>query len=160
VRALVLVTATVAIAVTGCQPQAAPVRLSALNGTALDGTTVGQTQVSARVLVLNFFGSWCPPCQAEEDGYASLADSFKAAGVAFVGVAEREDSRVNVRTFLEAHHVHYPVLYDEDAQIELRVAPQVAIPTTLIFRSGSLVRRLYGTVYYSELRDLIKSALR
>jgi len=52
------------------------------------------------------------------------------------------------------------VLYDDNAQLELRVAPQVAIPTTLIFRSGKLLKRLYGTVEYSELRDTIQMALR
>jgi peroxiredoxin len=160
VRALAVVVAAAAITVTACQTHEAPVHLSALHGTALDGTTVGAAQADARVLVLNFFGSWCPPCQAEEDGFASLADTCKADGVAFVGIAEREDSRINVQTFLAAHHARYPVLYDEEAQLELRVAPQVAIPTTLIFGSGKLLQRIYGTVEYSQLRDTIQTALR
>lgn len=153
------VMAMVAAVCAACQTHAAPIRLSALRGTALDGTAVGYQQASARVLVLNFFGTWCPPCQAEEDGFATLADTYRRDGVVFVGIAERENSRVNVRTFLAMHHAHYPVLYDEDAQLELRLAPQVAIPTTLIFRSGRLLERLYGSVDYTELRDKITSAL-
>ena len=160
VRPVAILIATFALVVSGCKSQPAPVDLSALHGTALDGVSVGATQSMAPVLVLNFFGSWCPPCQAEQDGFASLADTYKKDGVAFVGIAEREDSRVNVRTFLLSHHVRYPVLYDDNAQLELRVAPQVAIPTTLIFRSGKLLKRLYGTVEYSELRDTIQMALR
>jgi thiol-disulfide isomerase/thioredoxin len=159
VRTLAVVLAAAAIAATGCQAHEDPIRLSALRGTAMDGATVGPSQTAARVLVLNFFGSWCPPCRAEEDAFASLADTYKPDGVAFVGVAERENSLVNVRAFLAAHHVHYPVLYDDGAQIELRVAPEVGIPTTLVFQSGKLLRRLYGSVEYTELRDVIRSAL-
>lgn len=159
VRLLAIVLVTVAATTAACQTHAAPIHLSALHGTALDGTPVGYKQASARVLVLNIFGSWCPPCQAEEDGFAALADTYQRDDVAFVGIAERETSRVNVRTFLAAHHAHYPVLYDEDAQLELRLAPQVAIPTTLIFRSGRLWQRLYGSVDYTDLRDKIASAL-
>jgi thiol-disulfide isomerase/thioredoxin len=103
-RALAIVLAAVAAATTACQTHATPIDLSALHGTALDGTAVGSKQANARVLVLNFFGSWCPPCQAEEDGFATLAATYQRDGVVFVGIAERESSQVNVRTFLAAHH--------------------------------------------------------
>ena len=79
----------------------------------LDGRTRSHDEFGNKIMVLNFWASWCPPCRTETPTFIALQEDY-AADVQFVGIAI--DDEEPVREFAEAYGVNYPVLLgDVDA---------------------------------------------
>ena len=130
---------------------------------AVSGTTLGGQRLTLRtdrgdVVVLNFWGSWCPPCRDEAPALAALARKFGKAPVRFLGVDIR-DSPAAARAFLRTFGISYPILSDPGSQIALRfrgTLPPASIPSTLLIdRTGHVAARVLGTVSYRSLQALI-----
>jgi thiol-disulfide isomerase/thioredoxin len=97
-----------------------------------------------RVVVLNFWGPWCPPCRVEAPDFSAVAKETKADGVEFMGVAVR-DSEQNVAAFLKDQQISYPSLFDRPGKTvqrfrDLRVA---GFPFTIIVDKQGRVAAVY-----------------
>lgn len=143
------------------QPGARPPS-PAVSGTTLTGQRLSLRSDRGSVVVLNFWGSWCPPCRAEAPALAALARRLRNEQVQFVGVDVR-DSVPAAQAFDEAFGVSYPSLRDPGEQIALAFrasVPPAAIPTTLLIdRTGRIAARVIGEVSYNGLRSLIARIL-
>jgi thiol-disulfide isomerase/thioredoxin len=73
-----------------------------------------------KVVVLNFWGPWCPPCRVEAPDFSAAAAATKVNGVEFMGVAVR-DSEQNVAAFLKDRRISYPSLFDRPGKTVQRV---------------------------------------
>lgn len=95
-------------------------------------------------VVVNQWGSWCPPCRAEFPFFAEIAEAH-AADVAFVGV-DIQDDREAAEAFLEDFPVRYPHIFDVDAQavFELLDWRQVSPSTWFIDERGEIVHQRPG----------------
>jgi thiol-disulfide isomerase/thioredoxin len=144
----------------GCSGSSHPPVLGDIRGPGLTGESVDAATIHSRVVVVNFFGSWCGPCREEADDLASAARAFRTRGVTFLGVAERENSRLNASVFLHEHHVPYAAIYDDSGLVLARAGLGIGIPTTLIFKRGRLVRRIDGAVLYTDLVAALRTAVR
>ena len=124
-----------------------------LRGETLDGTPLDLASLRGKVVVLNFWASWCNPCRAESAGLVQVAKATAAQGVAFVGV-DIKDERSAARRFVDVHAVPYPSLFDQPA-VSLtrlhRLIPQYPPSTLLIDRSGRIAALFVGGVTASEL---------
>ena len=113
------------------------------------GAKLSLSRFRGRVLVLNFWGSWCTPCRAEAPELASLARAFSPSDVAFLGVDIR-DTPASAEAFLRNFKITYPSLNDPGGQIALdfhSTVPPAGIPTTLVIsRSGRIAARVIGEV--------------
>jgi thiol-disulfide isomerase/thioredoxin len=131
-------------------------------GAALGGGKLSLAQFHGRVLVVNFWGSWCTPCRAEAPTLAALAQHFRAAGVQFLGVDIR-DSPASAEAFRRNFHISYPSLNDPADEIALafrNTVPPAGIPTTLVIsRNGRVTARIVGAITYDGLRSLISQAM-
>ena len=94
-----------------------------------------------KVLVINFWATWCPPCRKEMPAFVSLQEKYGARGLQFVGVAV--DTPQNVTDFADTYGVNYPMLVGELKAIDIgklygnRFG---ALPYTVIIdRSGKIV---------------------
>jgi thiol-disulfide isomerase/thioredoxin len=74
----------------------------------LDGGSHGLAEWRGKVLVLNFWATWCPPCREEMPEFDALQKELGNKGLQFVGIAI--DDPAVVRSFLAKHPVSYPVL--------------------------------------------------
>ena len=78
-----------------------------VTGTLVGGGSWDLQAQRGKVVVLNFWGPWCPPCRVETPDFSAVATATKDDGVEFMGVAVR-DTEQNVAAFLEDRHISYP----------------------------------------------------
>jgi cytochrome c-type biogenesis protein len=131
--------------------------LSSLSFQDLGGTTTDLAELVGRPMVINFFGSWCPPCLVEmpafERVHRDLGDQ-----VLFLGLAVR-DRPEDVRRIVADTGVTYRIGRDVDDRVLLAVGG-VRMPTTaFVDAEGTLVRVRLGELTEDELRALIAEHL-
>ncbi|MFE2288523.1 TlpA family protein disulfide reductase [Streptomyces sp. NPDC059443] len=137
-----------------------------LDGETVDGKTLDTTTLKGKVVVLNVWGSWCPPCRAEAANFAKVSKEMADAGkdVAFVGINTRDNSKQNAVSFEETYGITYPSLYDPDGKLILRfpkgaLNPQ-AIPSTIVLdKDGKIAARTLAAVNEEQLRSMIEPFL-
>ncbi|MBO3735734.1 TlpA family protein disulfide reductase [Glycomyces niveus] len=106
-----------------------------LTGDDLDGDPIDTDDWAGSVLVVNFWGSWCPPCVAEAPYLVEAAAEFKDEGVQFLGVNIR-DTADTAKAFERRWGVEYPSLSDEagrvaDQFVDYGLSPN-DIPATIV----------------------------
>jgi thiol-disulfide isomerase/thioredoxin len=129
----------------------------AVRGTTLDGKPLALADFTGKIIVVNFWASWCAPCRAEAPTMEKVYEETKPSGVQFVGV-DIKDGKDNAQAFLRTYQIGYPSLYDQAGQIALafRDIPPNAVPSTLVIdRQGKIAARAIGSVSYSPLRDIV-----
>jgi len=138
----------------GQRPQAPSV-----SGTTLTGSDLKLSQYHGKVVVLNFWASWCSPCRAEAPAMAQLSHAYASRGVQFVGVNVKDAGKVNAEAFDRNLAIAYPSLYDPAGELLLafrETVPPSGIPSTLIIdRTGHIAGRVIGQVSYSGLKQLL-----
>lgn len=126
-----------------------------------DGKSADTEQWRGKVLVVNFWASWCPPCVEEMPTLDKLQAEFKAQNVLFVGIGI--DSPSNIREFLEKTPVSYPIVIGglEGSNLSKQMGnSQGALPYTIIINAqGKSTSSKLGKISEEELRKAIKSAL-
>ncbi|MCG5215143.1 TlpA disulfide reductase family protein [Streptosporangium sp. KLBMP 9127] len=130
----------------------------AVQGQTLDGAAVSLAGHKGKVVVLNFWASWCPPCVAEAPTLKEVAAKTKGDGVEFLGVAFKDDKAAAL-AFERNHTPGYPSLHDQPGRIALAfqgTVPPAALPSTLIIdRQGRIAARALGAIKYADLLDAI-----
>jgi thiol-disulfide isomerase/thioredoxin len=131
----------------------------AIRGATLDGDPIDLASYRGKVVVLNFWASWCPPCRAESAGLVKVARDTAPLGVAFVGVNIKNDRSAALR-FNEVHAVPYPSLYDEPGVVLTRLrrlVPQEPPSTLLLDRQGRIAALFIGGLTESELSGPVQA---
>ena len=146
---------TDAAGVIQCAPDQRP-QAREVTGELLDGGRYDVAQDRGKVVVVNFWGSWCPPCRAEADDLQKTYDATKAGGVAFIGVNSR-DGRDAAKAF-ERGRVTFPSIFDPDSKVALKFdVTQVSTPSTLILdRQGRIAVGLRRATTVGELQPLVE----
>jgi peroxiredoxin len=106
----------------------------------LDGGKIKLSSMRGKVVVLNFWASWCGPCQTETPEFDSVYRKIHKRGVDFVGI-DFKDDRGNAKSFVQTNHISYPIAYDEEGATALRLGnlPTGGLPfTVLIDRTGKV----------------------
>ncbi|MEU3899383.1 TlpA disulfide reductase family protein [Streptomyces sp. NPDC045251] len=136
-----------------------------LSGETVDGGQADIDDYKGKVVVLNVWGSWCPPCRAEAKNFETVYQDVKDQGVQFLGINTRDTSVGPARAFEEEFGVSYPSLYDPAGKLLLRfekgtLNPQ-AIPSTLIVdREGKVAARTLQALSEEKLRKMLDPYLK
>ena len=118
-----------------------------------DGKESNLSAYRGKILVLELFATWCPPCKKDLPQVAALQESYPADQVSFVAVSADGTSRTvpNLPHFLEETGISIPVLIGGDvfmdryAGVDQRGGRQLMLPQTYLFdRNGEIVIRLVG----------------
>jgi len=110
----------------------------------LEGNKVELSSMKGKVLILDFWATWCPPCKEEVPHLVRLQSKYRDQGLQIVGLSLDKGGASVVKPFAEEHDVNYTMLIatDETAKAYGGVA---MIPTTFVVdRSGVVVKRFIG----------------
>jgi thiol-disulfide isomerase/thioredoxin len=129
------------------------------SGTTLTGSKLSYSSYKGKIVVLNFWGSWCGPCRGEAPTLAVLSQEFAKNGVSFIG-DDVGDTPTNALTFTKSVDITYPSLNDPGYQIAQDFGKAVLIndtPTTLVLdRTGHIAGVIYGSTSYGVLDSMLK----
>lgn len=125
----------------------------------LRGDTLRLSDLRGRIVVLNFWATWCAPCRIETPEFVALQEVFKNWGVQFVGLSVDEEGFDVVRPFAEAYGINYPVVVD-DGTVAARYEGITGYPTTyLINRRGEITHYMPGMLTQETLRPVLVELL-
>jgi thiol-disulfide isomerase/thioredoxin len=129
-----------------------------VRGRSLTGAQVSLGREGGSVVVINVWGSWCPPCRSEAPALAAAARRLAPQGVRFVGIDVR-DSLAQARAFTAKVGTPYPSIFDQRGETLLgfrKSLPPDAIPSTLVIDArGRVAARVLGPVNETTLVDLV-----
>jgi peroxiredoxin len=123
----------------------------------LGGGELGPQDYPGRVVLLEFWATWCLPCHVQADILEPIYEEYRGRGVEFLAVGVGEDEDV-VRRFVHRNPFPYPVLIDpaDELSFELGIA---ALPTLMVIdRDGKVAYFEAGIVQEDELRRLLDDA--
>ncbi len=128
----------------------------------MDGRLRKISEWDGKIIVLNFWASWCPPCRNELPGFIELQKKYADQGLQFIGIAV--DIPENVRQFMQQIPLNFPTLVDEVEAMKIAGIygnTLGALPYTVIIdRSGKIVFTHTGELKQSQAEKLISSLLK
>jgi len=125
----------------------------------LDGDTLRSANFKGKVVVLDFWATWCPPCRAEIPDFIALQKKYAAQGLAVVGVSVDSSSLKTVKAFAQEMGINYPVLLADDKTVAAFGGIEVLPTTFIIDRTGRIVKQHLGYTAPTVVEDEIKKLL-
>ncbi len=127
----------------------------------LDGQAVSLSGFKGKVVLINFWATWCPPCVREIPRLVRVAETYKEQGLVVLGVNTTfQDDTAKVRQFAADQRISYPVLLDLQGEASKKY-PSNLMPTTyLIDRSGKIVHAKVGEVDEAALAEQVEALLK
>jgi len=122
------------------------------------GQTVRLADYRGKVVLLDFWATWCGPCQQEAPIVDRIAQRYGAQGLAVVGV-NTSDEAGNAAPFAKRHHLSYPIAYDEGQRVAMAYGVENLPTLIVISKTGKVVAIRRGVTSDAELEDLVKRAL-
>ncbi|MBX9848836.1 MAG: TlpA family protein disulfide reductase [Rhodocyclaceae bacterium] len=139
------------------EAQDAAQKLANLSIFTAQGQPVSLRQWQGKVLVVNFWATWCPPCREEMPEFSRVHEQLNAKGVQFVGIGI--DTPDNIINFEKAHPVSYPLLMGTYETLKLTAElgnTSSALPFTVILdREGKVAHTKMGKLSEAELNRLL-----
>lgn len=119
------------------------------------GHPAGLADYRGKIVVMNLWASWCPPCRAEMPELEGFYQAFRGRNVMVIGVDEGE-SAARAQAFARALRITYPILIDASQQYG-RVYAALGLPTTIVVDArGVVVHGFDGPLTQRQMRDAVE----
>ncbi|HEX7018937.1 MAG TPA: TlpA disulfide reductase family protein [Gemmatimonadaceae bacterium] len=136
-------------------PAAPPFRV-----TTLDGRTVSDDQLRGKVVLVNFWATWCPPCQAEMPGFEAVYERHADSDFVVLGVAMDAGGAENVQRFLAERRIRYPVAMANGSMVEAFGGVSLLPNSFLVDRQGRIRNEVRGAYDAATLDRQVGELLR
>lgn len=124
-----------------------------------DGKTVRLEEYKGKVVLLDFFATWCGPCKIETPWLVELQKEYGSQGLQVVGIAMDDSGKDDIEKFAKDMGVNYPVLLGKEAVGDAYGGVPALPESFFIGRNGKIVERIIGLKGRGEIEDAIKKAL-
>ncbi len=124
----------------------------------MNGNSVRLSNFKGKVVIIDFWATWCPPCRALIPGLERLHKTYGAKGLVVLGISVDEGGWDLVKEFQTGYGVTYPILKGTDdvlVKYMVRAVPMLVITD----RAGNVRKRLIGATSEEELENEVKTLL-
>jgi thiol-disulfide isomerase/thioredoxin len=140
------------------QPQAGAATVGTAKGqeapgftlTNMQGQNVSLADLKGKVVILNFWATWCPPCREEMPSMEMLYRKYKDQGLVILAVNVEKDGQKLVQSFLQRTPYTFPILLDGDAAVQNSYQVFRFPETLIIDRNGKVVERVVGAIDWTS----------
>ena len=125
----------------------------------VNGRTVRLSDYKGKVVLINFWATWCPPCRAEMPDLVRLQREHAKQGLQIIGITYPPERRSRVRRFARSLKVNYPIILGT-RQIKARFSSEETLPLTVVInRDGEVNDIISGILLREEFDEKIKPLL-
>jgi peroxiredoxin len=157
--AFALVLRQVVTIATGPVPPRAGAHAPAFSSTDPQGKPIALADLKDRVVLVDFWATWCPPCVASMPALESIHRDFGGRGFSVIGVNQEKGEEQLVRDFLGDHKITFPIAMDDN-----KIAHEWGVytfPTSFLVGRDGVVKKTYRGVTHEEtLRKDVEEALK
>ncbi|HNQ36215.1 MAG TPA: redoxin domain-containing protein [bacterium] len=129
----------------------------------IDGKALELKNFKGKVVVLNFWATWCPPCRAEIPDFIEFTREYgKKVQVIGIGLERKPGNTTQIlRRFVDQNKINYPVVDDSEGKLTVLYGNIRSIPTTFIIDASGIVRHMQiGSMSKAELIGKVKPLLK
>jgi cytochrome c biogenesis protein CcmG/thiol:disulfide interchange protein DsbE len=108
----------------------------------LNGSKVSLSDFKGKVVILDFWATWCPPCVKEIPHFIELYKEYKDQGLAIIGISVDRQGVGIVKAFNQKFKINYPIVMT-DSQVVKAYGNITGIPTTFVIDPTGKIRRMY-----------------
>ena len=125
----------------------------------LNGRTVRLSDYQGKVVLINFWATWCPPCRAEMPDLVRLQREHGKEGLQIIGVTYPPENKARVRRFARSLKVNYPIILGT-REFKARFSSEETLPLTVVInRNGKVSDIISGILLRQEFDEKIKPLL-
>jgi len=125
----------------------------------INGNTVRLSAYRGKVVLINFWATWCPPCRAEMPDLVRLQREHARQGLQVIGITYPPETKIRVRRFASSLKVNYPIILGT-RQLKARFSSEETLPLTVIIdRDGKVNNIISGILLREEFDEKIKPLL-
>jgi thiol-disulfide isomerase/thioredoxin len=125
----------------------------------MDGRTMRLSDYRGKVVLINFWATWCPPCRAEMPDLIRLQREHGKEGLQIIGVTYPPEQKARVRRFARSLKVNYPIVLGT-REIKARFSPEETLPLTVVInRDGKISEIISGILLRQEFDEKVKPLL-
>ncbi len=156
----ILITGLAATGCTAAPGQGARQAAANFNLKTLDGRTIQLSALKGKVVLLDFWATWCPPCRQEIPHFKELYTQYHSKGLEVIGVALDEGGEKDVAPFAQQNQINYPLSATGSQELAQAYGGIRGIPTTfLIDKQGRIAQKYIGyqdkEVFEKEIQALL-----
>lgn len=128
----------------------------------LNGKQVSLSDFKGKVVILDFWATWCPPCVKEIPHFIALYEQYKDQGFAIVGISVDRGGISVVKSFARKYRVNYPILMT-DGRVDKAYGGIPSIPTTFVIDKAGNIRQKYvgyrdKAIFEADIKALLEEA--
>jgi cytochrome c biogenesis protein CcmG/thiol:disulfide interchange protein DsbE len=126
---------------------------------AADGKTIELAKLKGKVVIVNFWATWCGPCRQEIPGFMDVYKQYKDKGLEIVGVSLDRNGWDVVKPYLKKAKITYPIVIGGGGLAEAYGGIDAIPATFIVDRDGNIAKKHVGYLSKSDCEEFIKTLL-